>query len=91
MSEKFFVVSESELADMYFAGETQSDDLTDDAWAACHARPADKLRAVVLAAKDFLASDGDYFSWTEDERHCLSRLKDTLLALEAWDAATKGE
>jgi hypothetical protein len=40
-----------------------------------------KLMAVVEAAKDFLTSDGDYFSWTEDERQCLSRLKETLLAL----------
>lgn len=41
-----------------------------------------KLRNVVISAEDFLASDGDYFSWTEDERHCLSRLKGALLALE---------
>ena len=41
-----------------------------------------RLLAVVEAAKDFLISDGDYFSWTEDERHCLSRLKEALLALE---------
>jgi hypothetical protein len=38
MSEKYYVVSVAELADMYFAGETQSDDLTDAAWAACRAR-----------------------------------------------------
>lgn len=41
-----------------------------------------QLLAVVEAAKDFLASDGDFWSWTEDERHCLSRLKESLLALE---------
>lgn len=40
------------------------------------------ILAVVEAAKDFLASDGDYFSWTEDERQCLSRLKETLRVLE---------
>ena len=39
-----------------------------------------KMQAVVDAAQDFLDSDGDYFSWTEDERHCLSRLKETVLA-----------
>jgi hypothetical protein len=44
-----------------------------------HAR--DLLR-VAEAAQDFLDSDGDYFSWTEDERHCLSRLKEALMALE---------
>jgi hypothetical protein len=44
-----------------------------------HARD---LLKVADAAKDFLASDGDYFSWTEDERHCLSRLKEALMALE---------
>lgn len=42
----------------------------------------EKLQEVVEAAQNFLASDGDYFNWTEDERHCLSRLKEALLALE---------
>ena len=41
-----------------------------------------KLRAVVEAAEDFMNSDGDYFAWTEDERHCMSRLRDAVLALK---------
>jgi hypothetical protein len=41
-----------------------------------------KLLAVAQAAKDFINSDGDYFSWTEDERHCMSRLREALAALE---------
>ena len=42
----------------------------------------EKLVVVAEAAKDFINSDGDYFAWTEDERHCMSRLRDALAALE---------
>lgn len=41
-----------------------------------------KLLDIAEAAKDFIDSDGDYFSWTEDERHCMSRLRQTVLALK---------
>lgn len=42
----------------------------------------EKLEAVAKAAEDFMNSDGDYFAWTEDERHCMSRLRDAVLALK---------
>lgn len=42
----------------------------------------EKLEAIAKAAEDFINSDGDYFSWTEDERHCMSRLRDAVLALK---------
>jgi hypothetical protein len=61
-------------------GEQGGDAFCD--WANVSAMAYPKLRNVVLAAQDFLESDGDYFSWTEDERHCLSRLKEALMALD---------
>jgi hypothetical protein len=42
----------------------------------------EKLEAVAGAAEDFINSDGDYFAWTEDERHCMSRLRDAVLTLK---------
>lgn len=45
-------------------------------------RALPKFLAMATAARDFMDSDGDYFSWTEDERHCFSRLRDTILDLE---------
>lgn len=42
----------------------------------------EKLEAIAEAAEDFINSDGDYFSWTEDERHCMSRLRDAVAALK---------
>lgn len=47
----------------------------------------EKLEAVAEAAEDFMNSDGDYFSWTEDERHCMSRLRDAVLALKEFEHA----
>jgi len=40
------------------------------------------LLDVAVAARDFMDSDGDYFSWTEDERHCFSKLRDAVINLE---------
>lgn len=42
------------------------------------------LENVAEAADDFINSDGDYFSWTEDERHCMSKLKNTLMVLKGY-------
>jgi len=45
-------------------------------------RALPKLLDVAVAARDFMDSDGDYFSWTEDERHCFSKLRDAVINLE---------
>lgn len=91
MSEKFYVVSETELCDLQIAeyskgfwdghGEPVADDIgqaSRDAVAACRSRSADKIRAVVEASKKM------YDEWEkgQDSRNARFDYIQALAALE---------